>query len=55
MPRKAFVADLQEAVRLFERSNISELKSGDEDGMITFQYHHVDGVPTEITSLVPGR
>lgn len=54
MPRKAFVADLQEAVSSFERNNITELKAGEEDGMITFQYHVNDGCATEIIVLVPG-
>jgi len=55
MPRKAFVANLQEAVRDFGRSNITELKAGEEDGMITFQYHVSDGCATEVTILVPGK
>ena len=55
MPRKAFVADLQEAVKAFERNNISNLRPGEEDGMINFQYHMNDGVSTDITILVPGK
>lgn len=53
MPRKAFVADLQEAVAKFQRFNVTDLKAGEEDGMITFEYSH-DGVATEIVSQVLG-
>lgn len=55
MPRKAFVADLQEATKIFERINVSQLKAGEEDGMIKFLYHMSDGDATEITVLVPGK
>lgn len=55
MPRKAFVADLQEATKLFERVNVSDLKAGDEDGMINFTYHISNTEPTEITVMVPGK
>ena len=55
MPRKAFVADLQEATKLFERVNVSGLKAGAEDGMINFHYHSSDGDATEITIMVPGK
>ena len=55
MPRKAFVADLQEAIKVFERVNISNLKAGEEDGMINFHYHISDGETTEITVMVPGK
>ena len=54
MPRKAFVADLHEATGVFERSNVSCLKAGDEDGMINFKYHMDEGQATEITVMVPG-
>lgn len=53
MPRKAFVADLQEATKVFERVNVSRLKAGEEDGMINFLYHVSDGHATEITVMVP--
>ncbi|CAF9914203.1 MAG: hypothetical protein ALECFALPRED_009495 [Alectoria fallacina] len=53
MPRKAFVADLQEATKIFERVNVSHLKAGEEDGMINFLYHINDGNATEITVMVP--
>ena len=55
MPRKAFVADLHEATKAFERVNVSSLKAGEEDGMINFIYHISDGDATEITVMVPGR
>ena len=55
MPRKAFVADLQEATKTFERMNVSRLKAGEEDGMINFLYHISDGDTTEITVMVPGK
>ena len=55
MPRKAFVADLQEATKIFERVNVSGLKAGAEDGMINFHYHSSDGDATEITIMVPGK
>lgn len=55
MPRKAFVADLQEATKIFERINVSGLKAGEEDGMINFHYLHSDGIATEITVMVPGK
>ena len=55
MPRKAFVADLQDAIKDFERINISGLRAGEEDGMINFNYQHSNGNATEITILVPGK
>lgn len=55
MPRKAFVADLQEAVHKFESPNLSDLKAGDEDGTITFQYydHGSDTQGTTIQAIIP--
>ena len=55
MPRKAFVTDLQEATKTFDRVNVSRLKAGGEDGMINFNYHISDGDITEITVMVPGE
>ncbi len=55
MPRKAFVADLQEATKTFERINVSHLRAGEEDGMINFHYHISDEDATEITVMVPGK
>ena len=54
MPRKAFVADRNEAVDNFTRRNVSNLRSGEEDGMVKFDYHIHDGGATEVTILVPG-
>ena len=55
MPRKAFVADLQKAIKDFERVNVSRMKAGEEDGMINFHYHISDGDATDITVMVPGK
>ena len=55
MPRKAFVADLTHAVTGFTRYNISNLRAGEEDGMINFTYHLEGGGATEVTILVPGK
>ena len=49
MPRKAFVADLQEAIRNRVSSRISELQTGDEDGSFTFTYTMVGGDAQEVT------
>ena len=54
MPRKAFVADLQDAVCNFHRSNILELRAGEEDGLINFDYA-CQGSTTKITALVTGQ
>ena len=54
MPRKAFVADLNGAVTGFKRYNVSNLRAGEEDGMLNFTYH-LDSGATEVTILVPGR
>ena len=54
MPRKAFVADLQDAIAIFQKHNVSDLRAGEEDGMIKFDYHSDDSDSTEITALVPG-
>lgn len=55
MPRKAFVADLTDAVTTFTRYNVSNLRAGEEDGMLNFAYHLEGGGATEVTILVPGR
>ena len=54
MPRKAFVTDLQDAVTNFEKINVSELRAGEEDGSINFDYHLSNGDTTNVTVLVPG-
>ncbi|KAI4136626.1 MAG: hypothetical protein LQ341_005522 [Variospora aurantia] len=38
MPRKAFVEDLQQAIRSFNHQRTSEVKFGVEDGSLTFNY-----------------
>ena len=55
MPRKAFVADLSDAVANFTRYNVSDLRAGEEDGMFNFTYQIDGGGATEVTILVPGR
>lgn len=57
MPRKAFVADLQEAIGSNVSSRISELGTGDEDGSLTFTYNMVGGDAQQVTIqiLVPGK
>ena len=57
MPRKAFVADLQEAISGFGGPNLSDLKAGDEDGTITFRYYNQGGNTqgTIIQAIVPGK
>lgn len=55
MPRKAFIADLQEAMRDFRSEFFSDLKAGEEDGTITFQYHERYGSSgTTIQAIIPG-
>lgn len=55
MPRKAFVADLQGAIAVFQRDNFGNLRAGEEDGTINFDYDCNSGAATVITILVPGR
>jgi hypothetical protein len=38
----------------FERNNILNLRAGEEDGMINFDYQIHNGGATEVTVLVPG-
>ena len=55
MPRKAFIADLQEAIQDFRNECFSGLKAGEEDGTITFQYHEHGGTQsTTIQAIIPG-
>ncbi|KAL9044138.1 MAG: hypothetical protein Q9214_002702 [Letrouitia sp. 1 TL-2023] len=55
MPRKAFVADLQQAIRDFRHDKILNLGFGSEDGSITFRYALTDATVAEATvqALVP--
>lgn len=55
MPRKAFVTDLQGAIAVGQSLDIRNLRPGEEDGTINFDYHCNNGAPTVITVLVPGR
>lgn len=56
MPRKAFVVDLQDAIREFQCENLSSLAPGEEDGTITFSYHiHGESQGTTIQAIVPGK
>lgn len=57
MPRKAFVTDLQEAIRDFRHDRILNLSFGSEDGSITFRYVLTDATVAEATvqALVPGK
>ena len=60
MPRKAFVADLQEAAKILDIDHLSSLKAGDEDGTITFKFH-TQARPTasdagvKISAIIPGK
>lgn len=54
MPRKAFVADLQDALVTFQKPNVSNLKAGEEDGVIQFDYHLQNEDLVRIAILVPG-
>lgn len=56
MPRRAFVADLQNAIDEFRSENILDLRAGDEDGTISFDYITNDGAyeATTIQAIVPG-
>ncbi len=57
MPRKAFVADLQEAIGSTVSSRISELQTGDEDGSFMFTYTMLGVGAQQVTIqvLVPGK
>ena len=57
MPRKAFVADLQEAIQQFSSPNVSDLKAGGEDGSVTFQYKVAGGSAPDVTvqAYIPGE
>lgn len=55
MPRKNYVADLQATVLTFSKPNVSEVRPGDEDGTMKFNYHLEVNKITEITMLVPGK
>lgn len=57
MPRNAFVADLQYAIDGFRSENVSDLKAGDEDGVVSFEYITHDGGSegkTRIQAIIDG-
>lgn len=57
MPRKAFVADLQEAQELVLLGHKLDLKAGDDDGTFTFTYKPPgnDGTQVTVHAHVPGK
>ena len=56
MPRKAFVADLNEALESVGGKNFSDLRQGDDDGTFTFKHKLPGGDSPEVTvqALIPG-
>ncbi|KAG8528281.1 uncharacterized protein KY384_007198 [Bacidia gigantensis] len=52
MPRRAFIADLQQISKEDLGSNVSNIKAGEDDGQVSFIYMH-RGSPTEVIALVP--
>jgi len=57
MPRKAFVADLQEAQELVLSEHKLNLRAGDDDGTFTFTYKPPGNNATQVTvhALIPGK
>ena len=57
MPRKVFVADLQESIRSFCHERLFDVGTGSEDGSIVFKYALKDGPASEaaIQALVTGK
>ena len=51
MPRKAFVADLQELAKVSSIPDITNVRAGDEDGTLDFEYA---GAAT-IRAIIPGE
>ena len=51
MPRKAFIADLKEISDSGSVSNIANVRAGDEDGTLDFEY--ADAVT--IRAIIPGK
>ena len=56
MPRKAFVADLNEAIKTPGGKYVYDLKQGDDDGTFTFKHRVHGGDSPEVTvqALIPG-
>ena len=60
MPRKAFIADLQNTAENLDIEHLSDLKAGEEDGTITFRFHmEREPLPSsqgvKISAIVPGK
>jgi ubiquitin-conjugating enzyme E2 Q len=53
MPRKAFVADLRQAVEGVTIAGISDVQTGSDDGEFTFMCV-ADGQMLKISVLIPG-
>ena len=49
MPRKAFVADLQEAKSSSVLSNVHNIRAGEDDGTFTFTYKQAGAGSTAVT------
>ena len=47
------MTDLQEAAKSFSKVNVSNIKAGEDDGQVSFQYEH-EGTSAEVIALVPG-
>ena len=57
MPRKAFVADLQNAIGTSVSARVSNIQAGGEDGTFTFTYTSLGSNAQQVTiqGLVPGE
>ncbi|EPS45586.1 hypothetical protein H072_422 [Dactylellina haptotyla CBS 200.50] len=54
MPRKAFVADLQQVQASSPHSSVTNIKKGDDDGSFTFKVSPGDGIkPIDVTAMIP--
>ncbi|KAF3935929.1 hypothetical protein ABW20_dc0108831 [Dactylellina cionopaga] len=54
MPRKAFVADLQQVQSNSPHTSVTSIKKGDDDGSFTFKVTPSDATkPIEVTALIP--
>ena len=51
MPRRAFVADLQELANISSIPNITDVRAGDEDGTLDFEYARA----ATIRAIIPGE
>lgn len=57
MPRKAFVADLKQAVSSAVAPGVSDVQAGEEDGTFTFSFTPTinELIPIKIQALIPGK